>query len=145
MHSSTMRLTAGRLSHVTQTVIHFLRDHRQRRSDPTAQQTVIRIQQNPAMSALQLTENDERFWRLKTVLDENVPSKLRELFKSAFREKYRITWGDNSKSENFFMAMVPRSKKIDQHVPVIVGQGTSEECATLYYCILGLKCRCQMQ
>ena len=89
-------------------------------------------------STLPLTPNDENFWRLVKILLEDVPSKLRTFFQSAFQKKYRIAWGENSTSGELFMAMVPPSKKRDPHITCTVEQGITAnfDCTSLFYCLL---------
>ena len=90
------------------------------------------------MSTVQLTASDENYWRLVKILLEDAPSKLRELFRLSFLNKYRVTWGDNSTSGKFFMGMVPKSKKRDQHITDKVELGTTAnfDSTTLFYCLL---------
>ncbi|KAI0210363.1 hypothetical protein LSAT2_004897 [Lamellibrachia satsuma] len=93
---------------------------------------------NPCTSTLQLTPSDDRYWRLVKIILEDVPSKLRQLFRSAFQSRYRIAWGDNSMSGKFFMGNVPKSKKRDKHIVDTVEQGSTAnfDCTTLFYSLL---------
>ena len=94
--------------------------------------------QNPCTRTLPLTPDNDRYWRLVKIILEDVPSKLRQLFQSAFQSRYMIAWGDNSTSGNFFMAMVPKSKKRDKHIVDTVEKGSTAnfDCTTLFYSLL---------
>ena len=87
---------------------------------------------------VQLCHNDEHFWRAKQILHTDVPEKMRGLFKSAFKAKYRCAWEDNAESGEFFIREIPDTKKTDQLITSTVRQGTTAEFdgATLYYCLL---------
>ncbi|KAI0223169.1 hypothetical protein LSAT2_025608 [Lamellibrachia satsuma] len=74
-----------------------------------------------------LAKEEERYWCLVKVILDDMPRKLKELFWSAFQKTYRLAWGDNSATWKFFMAMVPKSKKRDQHITTTVEQGNSEQ------------------
>ena len=94
--------------------------------------------QSSNSSLLALTPEEERYWRLVKVILDDMPIHLRDLFRSAFQKTYRLAWGDNSATGNFFMAMVPKSKKRDKHITATVEQGISEEFdpTVLFFCLL---------
>ena len=94
--------------------------------------------QSSSSSLLALTPEEERYWRLVKVILDDMPRKLRELFRSAFQKTYRLAWGDNSVTGNFFLANVPTSKKRDKHMITTVEQGISEQFDTtvLFFCLL---------
>ena len=94
--------------------------------------------QSNSSRLLALTPEEERYWRLVKVILDDMPRKLRELFRSAFQATYRLAWGDNSATGNFFLANVPMSKKRDKHITTIVEQGISEQFDTtvLFFCLL---------
>ena len=94
--------------------------------------------QSSSSILLPLTPEEERYWRLVKVVLDDMPRKLRELFRSAFQKTYRLAWGDNSATGKFFMAKVPESKKRDQHITTTVEQGNSEQfdCTVLFFCLL---------
>ena len=97
--------------------------------------------QNPGLSSLPLSQNDEHFWRLKEILHKDVPKKLTKLFLSAFQAKYSFEWTDNnSTSGKFFLDKVPAPKKkeADEVITSTVRLGNIEEFtdAVLYFCLL---------
>ena len=94
--------------------------------------------QSSSSSLLALTPEEERYWRLVKVILDDMPRKLRDLFRSAFQKTYGQKWGDNLATGNFFMAKVPKSKKRDQHITTTVEQGISEQFdpTVLFFCLL---------
>ncbi|KAI0211446.1 Protein mono-ADP-ribosyltransferase PARP6 [Lamellibrachia satsuma] len=56
------------------------------------------------MPGAPLTKDEKNFWRLVRIMFEDVPGKLRGLFKSKFHEHFKLAWGDNQTSGEFFLA-----------------------------------------
>ena len=85
-----------------------------------------------------LNPNDERYWRMVKILIEDVPNQLRQLFRSAFHAKYRISWVEGSSSGKMFMAMVPPRNIRDKNIPATVQKGVTGDfdCTTLFFCLL---------
>ena len=94
--------------------------------------------QTSSSSLLALTPEEERYWRLVKVILDDMPRKLRDLFRSAFQKTYRLAWGDNSATGKFFVAKVPKSKKRDKHMTATVEQGILEQFdfTVLFFCLL---------
>ena len=94
--------------------------------------------QSSSSSLLALTPEEERYWRLVKVILDDMPRKLRDLFRSAFQKTYGQKWVDNLATGNFFMAKVPKSKKRDKHITTTVEQGISEQFdpTVLFFCLL---------
>ena len=94
--------------------------------------------QSSSSSLLARTPEEERYWRLVKVILDDMPRKLRDLFRSAFQKTYQQKWVDNLATGNFFMAKVPKSKKRDKHITTTVEQGISEQFdpTVLFFCLL---------
>ena len=89
------------------------------------------------MSRAPLTEDGKNFWRVVRILFDDVPNRLRELFKSKFNERVKIAWGDNRTSGEFFIANSD-TRRIGQRVIDVIKHGDTAQfdCTALFTCLL---------
>lgn len=90
------------------------------------------------MSEQSRTPDEKRFIRLIKILLGDVTIKLRQLFRSAYKEKYNKVWENDSTSGKFYMTMVPKPNKREKHMVQIVEQGNTDnfDNSVLFYCLL---------
>ena len=84
-----------------------------------------------------LTNDEENFWRLVRILYNDVPSKLRNFFKSKFQQQFNLTWCDNPTFGQLFLANA-NTGRTGQHIINVIQQGDSQQfdCTALFYCLL---------
>ncbi|KAI0240276.1 Protein NLRC5 [Lamellibrachia satsuma] len=89
------------------------------------------------MSGAQLTSDEEHFWRLVRIVLEDVPDKLRGLFRKKFQERFHVTWGENQTSGEFFIAN-SNTSRTGQHIIDTVRQGDTAlfDSTALFTCLL---------
>ncbi|KAI0213682.1 hypothetical protein LSAT2_001256 [Lamellibrachia satsuma] len=89
------------------------------------------------MSGGQLTSDEENFWRLVRILLEDVPHKLRDLFRKKFQERFYVTWGENQTSGEFFIAN-SNTSRTGQHIINTIRQGDTAlfDSTALFTCLL---------
>ncbi|KAI0224097.1 hypothetical protein LSAT2_024892 [Lamellibrachia satsuma] len=89
------------------------------------------------MSGAPLTNDEEYFWRLVRILLQDVPGKLRDLFRNKFQERFHVAWGDNETSGEFFIAN-SNTGRTGQHIIDTIRQGdtASFDCTALFTCLL---------
>ena len=89
------------------------------------------------MSSAQLTSDEEHFWRLVRIVLEDVPDKLRGLFRKKFQERFHVTWGENQTSGEFFIAN-SNTSRTGQHIIDTIKQGDTAlfDSTVLFTCLL---------
>ena len=89
------------------------------------------------MSGGHLTSDEENFWRLVRILLEDVPLKLRDLFRKKFQEQFHVTWGENQTSGEFFIAN-SNTSRTGQHIIDTIRQGDTAfyDSTALFTCLL---------
>ena len=83
-------------------------------------------------------ENDQyNYWRLARIMFDDVQQKLRDLFKTKFRERYNIAWGDNRTTGEFFISNVNIRGRDRQSIDVIrQGDSAAFDFTVLFNCLL---------
>ena len=89
------------------------------------------------MSGAPLTNDEENFWRLVRILLEDVPDKLRHLFRNTFQERFHVAWGENQTCGEFFIAN-SNTRHTGQHIIDTIRQGDTAlfDCTALFTCLL---------
>ena len=84
-----------------------------------------------------MTNDEENFWRVVRILLDDVPCRLRDLFKTKFRRRYKRAWGDDRASGQFFIAKC-NTRYTGQHIIDVIKQGDTAQydCAALFTCLL---------
>ncbi|KAI0230064.1 hypothetical protein LSAT2_019541 [Lamellibrachia satsuma] len=91
------------------------------------------------MTTRLLKQEEENFLRLVRVVLHDIPSKLQNMFKGEFANKYGMPYADDTASGQFFLSNVPpRSMCRDAKVKSAIQNGDSTvfDCTTLFYCLV---------
>ena len=93
------------------------------------------------MPGAPLTKDEKNFWRLVRIMFEDVPGKLRGLFKSKFHEHFKLAWGDNQTSGEFFLANSNIRHTCHRVIDVIKQGDTAQyDFTALFTCLLFSGC-----
>ena len=84
-----------------------------------------------------MTPEEENYWRLVSILCNDVLSKLRDFFKAKFQQRFTFAWGDNQMSGEFFIANA-NTPHTEQHILDVVRRGDTAhfDATALFWCLL---------